>query len=302
MTPSEPARGLVVVDKPEGPSSFAAVASVRHAFKTREVGHCGTLDPLASGVLVVAVGSFTRLVRVLTSDDKRYTAVVRFGTSTTTDDREGEVVARAAPEDVARLSRDEVERALAQMVGPQLQVPPAYSAIHVQGERAYERARRGEAVEMTPRDVVIHGLGLAVFHRDDAGVRATVDVHCGKGTYVRAIARDLGARLGVPAHLEALRRTASGAYTLDDAVTLEALMPAALRSDVGFIRGIPCVAVTDDEARALRMGKRIPRRQGSEPGGQEAHVTMLAHAGDDLVALVRTEGGALVVERGFPAP
>jgi tRNA pseudouridine55 synthase len=277
--------GLIVVDKPEGPTSFDVVARVRRLMGTREVGHCGTLDPFASGVLVVAVGSFTRLVRVLTADDKAYTATVAFGASTTTDDREGETVARGDP---STLTPELIAAALADMVGVQLQTPPAYSAVHVDGERAYARARRGEAVEMKPREVVIQSLALLSFD----GARATLDVRCGKGTYVRSIARDLGARLGVPAHLGALRRTASGGYTLADAVPLDELSPASLMTGVGALRGVRLLEVDHDAARALAQGKR--------PATAERFAgTALAHRGGEPVALVRIEDGRIVVERGF---
>lgn len=281
MTPS----GIVVIDKPEGPTSFGVVARVRKVMGTREVGHCGTLDPLATGVLVVALGSYTRLVRVLTADDKRYTARVAFGASTTTDDREGEILERG---DCQMLSAERVRQALAGMVGPQLQVPPAYSAIHVDGERAHARARRGEAVDVKPREVVIHGLELTGFD----GESALVDVRCGKGTYVRAIARDLGQRLGVPAHLAALRRTESGAYSLADATPLEQLSPSSVKRGVSAIRGVPLVAVDEAAARALGQGKRVPTAASFAGTG-------LAHLGDDPVALVHVDGGLLVVERGF---
>lgn len=282
--------GIVVIDKPEGPTSFGVVARVRKVMGTREVGHCGTLDPLATGVLVVAIGSYTRLVRVLTADDKRYTAHVAFGASTTTDDREGEVLERGDP---STLTAERVRAALAEMVGPQLQVPPSYSAIHVDGERAYARARRGESVAVEAREVVIHGLELLSFG-SFGGERAVIDVRCGKGTYVRSIARDLGRRLGVPAHLAALRRTESGAYSLADATPLDELSPGALKTGVAAIRGVPLVEVDAEQARALGQGKRVPST-AAFPG------TVLAHHGGEPVALARIERGLLVVERGFGA-
>jgi tRNA pseudouridine55 synthase len=282
------ASGIVVVDKPEGPTSFDVCARVRRVMGTREVGHCGTLDPLATGVMVVAVGSYTRLVRVLVADDKRYTATIAFGASTTTDDREGEVLERG---DASRLTGDDVRAALAPLRGKQLQVPPVFSAVHVDGERAYKKARRGDAVEMKPREIVIHEASLVSF----AGGVAVVDVHCGKGTYIRALARDLGARLGVPAHLAALRRTAAGAYTLTDAVPLDDLAPTSLKTGVGAVRGVPLVEVDEAAARALAQGKRV-RHASALPAG-----TVLAHRGEAPVALVHLEGEQLVVERGFGA-
>jgi tRNA pseudouridine55 synthase len=277
--------GIVVVDKPEGPTSFDVVARLRRVFKTKSIGHCGTLDPLATGVLVVAVGSYTRLVRVLTADDKRYTATIAFGTSTTTDDREGDVVARVDP---SNLTVEMLRAVLPRFTGALKQRPPAYSAIHVDGKRAHELARAGEAVDLAERDVVVRSIDVVAFE----GARAIVDVRCGKGTYIRALARDIGDALGVPAHLAALRRTESGAYTLSDAVGLDDDVAIALRSGPAAIRGVPLVPVDDDTAKALGQGKRPPTSATFAGTG-------LAHVGDRLVALVHVDAGALVVERGF---
>lgn len=285
------AGGLVLVDKPEGPTSFDVVARVRKVMATREVGHCGTLDPLATGVLVVAVGSWTRLVRLLTADDKRYTATISFGTSTTTDDREGEVLNRG---DLAGLHEAGVRAALDGMRGPQLQVPPSYSAIHVGGERAYAKARRGERVVVAPREVIIHDASLVSFVRGESSATVVIDVRCGKGTYIRALARDLGERLGVPAHLASLRRTESGAYTVRDTVPLADLTSTALRTELAVVRGVPLLEVSPADAQALGQGKRVSTTA-------QLHATTLAHVGERLVALVRMEEGALVVERGFGA-
>lgn len=288
--------GVLVIDKPEGPTSFDVVARVRKALHTKEVGHCGTLDPLATGVVVVCVGSYTRLVRVLSADDKRYTATIAFGTSTTTDDREGEVLARG---DASKLTDRDVRAAVASMSGVQLQIPPAYSAIHVDGERAYAKARRGEDVKMEAREVVVHGLSLLGFdaaHEEEPRVRAVVDVHCGKGTYVRALACDIGKKVGVPAHLHALRRTVSGAYGLEDAVALDDLdensATAALRTGTHAVRGVPLIPVNEEQATALLHGRKVPT-------GVSVEGTALAHRGDSLVALVHVDAGMLVVERGF---
>ncbi len=299
MTAPEPLRpsGVIVIDKPEGPTSFDVVARVRRALHTREVGHCGTLDPLATGVVVVCIGSYTRLVRVLTADDKRYTATIAFGSATTTDDREGEVIATGDP---ALLNERALRAAVASMSGVQLQVPPMYSAIHIDGERAYAKARRGETVNMPAREVVIHGLSLLSFAGCAADAtaprhaKAVIDVHCGKGTYVRALARDLGVKLGVPAHLHALRRTRSGSYGLEDAVALDDVSESALQTGVGAVRGVPLVPVSEEQAALLKRGQRV--RTAATMDG-----TGLAHRGEDPVALVRVEADMLVVERGFGA-
>ncbi len=282
--------GLLVVDKPEGPTSFDMVARARRALGTRAIGHTGTLDPLASGVLVLLAGRWTRLANLLASDDKRYRATVRFGASTTTDDRAGDVVAQGDP---AALDEERVRAALAALREARTQVPPAYSAIHVDGERAYQRARRGDVVALAPRDIELYALELVQWRSPDA----TVDVHCSKGTYVRALARDLGVALGVPAHLSALRRTAAGPWALDDAVP-NALLDdpaaarAALRTGPGALRGVPLIAVDERTAGALRQGKRPPVDAPAASGA-------VAHKGDELVAIVAVEDGTARVLRGF---
>ena len=285
--------GILLVDKPEGPTSFDVIAKLRSALGTREIGHAGTLDPLATGLLVVLVGSYTRLQAYLTADDKEYVGTIAFGTQTTTDDREGEVVAAADP---AGLDEQAVRGALAALRGPQQQTPPVYSAISIGGERLYEKARRGDVIdELPPRSIVVHELELVRWEPPAAIVRA----RCSKGTYIRALARDAGARVGVPAHLGALRRTASGAYRVDDAATLAALLEpgaaaAALRVGPGAIRGIPLIEVAADEAAALRQGRTIP-----VPAALPAERVGLACRGEELVALVSSSGGALKSIRGF---
>lgn len=287
--PSVP-NGLLVVDKPEGPTSFDVVARARRALGVRAIGHTGTLDPLASGVLVLLTGSWTRLANQLTSDEKRYRATVSFGRSTTTDDREGATVESG---DASALDEGRVRSALTGLRGAQQQVPPAFSAIHVDGERAYDKARRGEAVEMAPRDVVIHELDLVQWRPPDA----IVDVRCSKGTYVRSLARDLGRAVRVPAHLGALRRTAAGPWTLDDAVPMTLLddpaaARAALRGGTAALRGVTLVPIDETTARALRQGKRVAN---DLPDTSAA----VAHHGEELVAIVAAEGGSLRVLRGF---
>jgi tRNA pseudouridine55 synthase len=291
--PKDTPHGILLVDKPEGPTSFDVIAKLRRALGTREIGHAGTLDPLATGLLVVLVGAYTRLQAYLTADDKEYVGTFAFGAQTTTDDREGEVMATG---DASTLDEAKVRAALAHFTGPLAQIPPAYSAIQVGGERLYDKARRGETIELEPRHVVVHALELLEWRAATAVVR----VRCSKGTYIRALARDLGTHLGVPAHLQALRRTASGAYHLDEGATLAAILEgdarASLRRGPGAVRGLPILDVTDEEARALRQGKTIDARPTLE-----CNRTGLACKGEELVALVTTSNGALRTVRGFAA-
>src|SRR6185436_19429354 len=206
--------GVLVVAKPAGPTSHDVVALVRRLTVTRRIGHGGTLDPFASGVLPLFLGGATRLVEYHLGDDKTYRATVCFGASSTTDDLDGELT----PADGPAPTREALEAAIPSFLGPQQQRPPAYSAIQVGGRRAYAMARAGETVELASRDVEIKRLELLEWDATDPERPiAIVDVTCSAGTYVRALARDLGARLGSAAYLGALARTASGPFTLDAA-------------------------------------------------------------------------------------
>ncbi len=220
------ASGLVVVDKPTGVTSHDVVSRVRRLAGTRKVGHAGTLDPMATGVLLLGLNRATRLLGHLMLTEKAYDATIRLGIATTTDDAEGEVTSIAATDGV---DEPTIRAALAEFTGAFEQVPTSVSAVKVGGKRAYQRVREGEQVELAPRPVTVHEL---VVHdvspstsEGDSGSTTDVRVslRCSSGTYVRAIARDLGARLGVGGHLTALRRTAVGAFEIDRARTLEQL-------------------------------------------------------------------------------
>lgn len=251
------ASGLVVVDKPAGITSHDVVARVRRLAGTRKVGHAGTLDPMATGVLVVGVNRATRLLGHLLITDKGYEATVRLGVSTTTDDAEGEVLASTS---AAGLQADAVEAAFAAQVGAILQVPTAVSAIKVDGKRAYQRVRDGEDVKLEPRPVTIHS--LEVLEQRVVGDWLDVDiaVRCSSGTYIRAIARDVGAALGVGGHLTALRRTAVGSFTLDAARTLEELAEEFEVLDISDAAraSFPAYELDDIQSAMVRVGKKLP--------------------------------------------
>ncbi|HEX5595173.1 MAG TPA: tRNA pseudouridine(55) synthase TruB, partial [Micromonosporaceae bacterium] len=216
--------GLVVVDKPAGLTSHDVVARIRRLARTRKVGHGGTLDPMATGVLVIGVGRATRLLTYVIGAEKSYTATVRLGQSTITDDAEGEVVA-TAPTDA--IGDDDIRIGLAALTGEIDQVPSAVSAIKIDGQRAYKRVREGEQVTLAARRVTISRLEVLAIRRVDAVIDIDIDVTCSSGTYIRAIARDLGAALKVGGHLTALRRTAVGAFGLAEAATLPELAERA---------------------------------------------------------------------------
>jgi len=226
--------GVLVIDKPLGLSSAAVCRAVRRATGGAKVGHAGTLDPLASGVLLVCLGSATKMVDRLMAGEKRYLADVDLSAFSTTDDMEGEAVVI----EPARVpDRASIERACAAMVGEVMQAPPAFSAVHVGGERAYKLARRGErdssigAPDLPAKPVVIHAMDILAYDWP----ALTLDVRCGKGTYIRSIARDLGRALGTGGRLSGLRRTRVGPFTIDDALTMDALE----HFDASMLREMP---------------------------------------------------------------
>ena len=246
------AGGLVIVDKPTGWTSHDVVARIRRLAGTRRVGHAGTLDPMATGVLVVGIERGTRLLGHLALVDKDYDATIRLGVTTTTDDADGEIVATA---DASAVTDDQLESAMRRQTGDIEQVPSAVSAVKVDGERAYKRARRGEDVQLAPRRVRVERFDVVARRGDEIDVR----VSCSTGTYVRALARDVGASLGIGAHLTALRRTRVGPFTLHQAATLDDLA-ANLRVvplDEAVREAFPRVDVDAEDARRLGFGQRI---------------------------------------------
>jgi len=256
VTDPRPEPGLVVVDKSGGMTSHDVVARVRRLAGTRKVGHAGTLDPMATGVLVVGVERATRLLGHLMLTEKAYDATVRLGESTTTDDAEGESLATAS---TRHLTEEAMRTAFAGQVGDIEQVPTAVSAIKVDGKRAYALARAGEQVELKARPVTVHELTVHDIRCVGDATDVDVSVRCSSGTYVRAIARDVGAALGVGGHLTALRRTAVGPYGLDVAHTLDELaeefsvLPIADAARAAF----PAYDLDERQAGDVRVGRRL---------------------------------------------
>lgn len=286
--------GWIVLDKPVGMTSTFAVSAVRRLLNAKKAGHAGTLDPLASGILPLAFGEATKTVPYVVDGEKAYTFTVRWGEETDTDDSDGRVVASSEK----RPSEADILAHLPNFTGTVMQVPPRYSAIKVDGERAYDLARDGEEVELKARPVEIHELRL-VAH--DAG-SATFEAECGKGTYVRAIARDLGRALGCLGHVTALRRTRVGPFTLDDSTPWAELDGApeaamqALLSVEGGLTELPCVVVSRDQATRLRRGQAIILRGRDAPaeGGP-----VYAACSGVVIAVGMVEKGELVPSRVF---
>jgi tRNA pseudouridine55 synthase len=278
-----PLNGLVVVDKPAGLTSHDVVARVRRLAGTRKVGHAGTLDPMATGVLVLGVNRATRLLGHLLVTDKAYDATLRLGSSTTTDDAEGEPLGETGTGEV---TEDRVLTTLSALVGEIDQVPSAVSAIKVDGRRAYERVRAGEQVELPSRRVRIDAIEVHRIGLGDAGVDVDVTVRCSSGTYIRAVARDLGDRLGVGGHLTALRRTQVGPFGLDAARTLEQLeesldvLPIAEAARSGF----PAYELDEAQATDVRYGRKLAVDLG-RPGP-----TAVFAPGGEFLALYEQDG------------
>lgn len=254
----EPVHGWLILDKPEGVTSTQAVGICRRIFNAQKAGHGGTLDPLASGILPLAFGEATKTVGYVMEADKDYVFTIRWGTSTTTQDREGEITGAS---DI-RPGREMIEKALAGFVGEIEQVPPQYSAIKVNGERAYDLAREGEAVDLASRKVILHAAKLVDCPFADLAV---IQVTCGKGFYIRALVRDLARAVGAEGHVAALRRTRVGAFAEDAAIPLsklEGMSDKAALDDTlvpleTALDDIPALAVTGEEASRLRQGREI---------------------------------------------
>ncbi len=300
--------GILVVAKPTGPTSHDVVALVRRLTATKRVGHGGTLDPFASGVLPVFLGQATRVVEYHLSDRKAYRATICFGASSTTDDLEGDLepVGAAAP------TRDAVEAALPSFRGPITQTPPAYSAVKVGGRRAYALARAGQTVELRPRDVEIHRFEIVEWNDADPDRPiALVDVECSAGTYIRALARDLGAAVGNAAYLGALVRTASGPFRLEDAVSLDAVRDAAgqgtrhvarlLRPVDAGLDAFPTIVLGPDDVPGFLRGQHV-RPRGGAGGAKDGDVVRVHDGRGRLLGIARLTGGRLAPDKVLAAP
>ncbi|WP_173390319.1 tRNA pseudouridine(55) synthase TruB [Mycolicibacterium rhodesiae] len=276
--------GLVVVDKPAGMTSHDVVGRCRRIFGTRKVGHAGTLDPMATGVLVVGIERATKILGLLTATDKSYAATIRLGQTTSTEDAEGEVLDTVS---AAGVDQTQIESAAAALRGEIDQIPSTVSAIKVGGQRAYKLAREGQSVELAPRTVRIERFDVRSVRREGDFVDVDVVVDCSSGTYIRALARDVGAALGVGGHLTALRRTRVGSFGLDQAATLDELTERPRLSyslDEACLRTFPRRDLSDDEAEHTRHGRPLAP---AGIGGVYAATTGEGH----VIALLRDDAG-----------
>ena len=276
--------GLLLVDKPAGMTSHDVVSKIRKLAGTRKVGHAGTLDPMATGLLVLGIESATKLLTFVVGADKTYLATIRLGESTITDDREGDILQQATPEQISSVSSEAITAELAKLRGVIQQVPSAVSAIKVNGERAYDRVRAGEVFELKSREVNISRLEvLGDIRREVNFIEIDIIVDCSSGTYIRAIARDLGAALGVGGHLTELRRTRIGKFDVANAMQLQSpVTPLPLLLSAEAVKHVmPFIEITPEQALFIRQGKRI--------SGEITEISALICQGT-LVAIAETAG------------
>ena len=295
-----PVHGWVILDKPYGMTSTQAVGKLRFLFNAEKAGHGGTLDPLATGLLPIALGEATKTVSHAMDGRKIYRFTARWGEERSTDDLEGEVTATSG----TRPTQSEIEHILPRFTGEIMQAPPAFSAIKVDGERAYDLARVGEAVDLAPRPVLIEVLTLVEATPD----HATFEVTCGKGTYIRSLARDMGRALGTAAHVSMLRRVAVGPFTEAHMISLENLtelshkapggdaMKGALLPIETVLDGIPALAVDEEKARRLKLGQPVLLRGANAPIAEDA---VLVTCGGKPVGIGQISEGTLKPKRLF---
>ena len=288
--------GLVLIDKPTGWTSHDVVAKVRKAIGTKKVGHAGTLDPLATGLLVLGIESGTKLLTFLVGVDKTYEATIRLGQQTISDDSESEVIATASPDQIAKLSDEDIALEIAKLTGVIMQTPSSVSAIKVAGKRAYDLVRAGEEVELKAREVKIYSFEMLSVTRVSGFLDVQVRVECSSGTYIRALARDLGNLLGVGGHITALRRTKVGHFDVSDANSIEEMSELRLTELATAAKELfPVIELTESEVTDLIHGKRISAK--SEVTGLAAGLSMSGK----LVAVlesVKTDLKSVVVFQG----
>ena len=286
--------GILLVDKPTGPSSHGVVSAARKALGTRKIGHAGTLDPMATGLLVLGVGPSTRLLTYLVGADKTYTATIRLGFSTVTDDAEGDVIVTADRAILESITDTDLQREIAALTGVIEQRPSAVSAIKVDGQRAYNLVRAGDDVVLDARTVTVSRFESHGIRRTPGAIDIDVTVDCSSGTYIRALARDIGAALDCGGHLTALRRTRVGALSVEDACSVDDISAEQLITATRIASDLfPVLAVTDAEAIDIGHGKKVAT---SHP---DAPLVAVVH-GDRLIAIATVSKGVTRVVTGFP--
>ncbi len=304
MNPGSDRSGIILVDKPEGMTSFAVVSRVRKILNIKKAGHAGTLDPFATGLLVIAVGKATRVLRYMEHDSKVYRAVMELGRITSTGDKEGEVIGGKMPDEAGlqALCEDDyrkVREAVMSMKGEITQVPSMYSAIKIAGRPAYDYARKGQEVKIPERKVTIHDITIGRISVVEGTVQVEMTVFCSKGTYIRTLCEDIGEKLGYGAYCLALRRIRSGGFSIEEAYTLEKIEEmersgnsAFAKEEVEAMRSLPRIEVDEKEAGDLRNGKKLDfssykDRMGNV--GADIGTRVLAMCGNEIVAVIYEE-------------
>lgn len=289
MTPD----GVLVIDKPAGMTSHDVVDVIRKRFKTKKVGHAGTLDPDATGLLIVGLGKATRFLAYAQEAPKRYVATARFGTTTSTQDASGEVM-ETMP---CSFSRDELLRAFEKFTGDIEQIPPMVSAVKVDGERLHAKARRGEVVERAARPVTIYEIELLAFSPGDPP-EAELEVLCSSGTYVRTLINDVGEALGCGAHMTSLRRTETGGFSLGETTALDEVGAEHLLPMAEAVRVLPSIELSEEHARDVSFGRKLPATlAGDLPDG----TSVALRVDRQLVAVYTKAGDELAADRVVPA-
>ncbi|MBO4927269.1 MAG: tRNA pseudouridine(55) synthase TruB [Clostridiales bacterium] len=312
MTSDSDRSGILLIDKPEGMTSFSVVSRVRRILGVKKAGHAGTLDPFATGLLTIATGKATRVLRYMENDEKTYLAVMVLGKKTCTGDPEGEPVGGRMPDEteLSVLRKDsygKIRETVQSMIGKIVQVPSSYSAIKINGRPAYDYARKGQEVEIPSRTVTVFSIDILRIW-EDPEIRVEMRVHCSKGTYIRTLCEDIGERLGFGAYCASLRRLSCGSCSIDEACTLEEIEKKVMEGDFSFIRGevtamqsMPKMEVTLSEASDLRNGKKLDFSAFKDRMGNidDSEQRVLAVCGDQMIAVVYREvsdGGVLLRE------
>ena len=285
--------GVLVVDKPAGMTSHDVVDEIRRRFATKKVGHAGTLDPDATGVLLIGIGRATRFLAYAQDAPKRYSATARFGTSTSTQDASGDVLQTRS----CSFGSDELARALDKFRGDIEQIPPMVSAVKVGGERLYAKARRGEEVSRAARPVTVYELTVTDF-RPAEPIEADLNVLCSSGTFVRTLIHDIGEVLGCGAHMTVLRRTETGGFSIAEATPLESISAPHLLPLWEAVRTLPATELTDPDAVAVTHGRALPAALAPDLSEDD---TVALKAGGELVAVYKRSGDRLVADRVVPA-
>ena len=305
MTPENPPTGIALVDKPGRVTSHDIVARARRALGTRKIGHAGTLDPMATGLLILGVGGATRLLTYLVGLDKTYLATIRLGQATDSDDADGAITRTADADALASTTSIAIAAGVRALTGRIAQVPSTVSAIKVDGRRAYDLARAGQSVELAAREVTVSRFDVIAERRTPEAIELDVVVDCTSGTYVRALARDLGEALGLGGHLTALRRTRIGGFEVAEAAAPDEIS-LTMDAAAAAVRAMPRIEVTADQARDLRHGKRLAGAASAldvaaadRPGGPSPRAAAV-DPGGRLVGIVERRGADLKSAMNMP--